>query len=67
MITLVQDVEDSLVNLIRIAGTQMLSLQRQRPKQEKGGLDGPAVPGVIVQGAVSSQDEVDDLLSSLGF
>tara|TARA_R110002074_G_scaffold228259_2_gene400004 strand:- start:213125 stop:213868 length:744 start_codon:yes stop_codon:yes gene_type:complete len=68
VITLVQDVEDSLVNLIRIAGTQnAVAPETETKARKKGGLDGPAVPGVIVQGAVSSQDEVDDLLSSLGF
>jgi chemotaxis protein CheZ len=66
VITLVQDVENSLVDLIRLAGTQSTTSEESK-KETKGVLDGPAVPGVIVQGAVSSQDEVDDLLSSLGF
>jgi len=40
---------------------------RIEEKQEKSKLEGPAVPGIVVEGAVNSQDEVDDLLSSLGF
>ena len=70
MITLVQDVEHSLVDLIRLAGTQnAVAPETETKAGKKGGfgLEGPAVPGVTVQGAVSSQDEVDDLLSSLGF
>lgn len=66
VITLVQDVEDSLVDLIRLAGTQNAASE-VNSKKKKAELDGPAVPGVVVEGAVNSQDEVDDLLSSLGF
>tara|TARA_R110002096_G_scaffold268308_16_gene462109 strand:- start:5478 stop:6242 length:765 start_codon:yes stop_codon:yes gene_type:complete len=66
VITLVQDVENSLVDLIRIAGTPQPKVAESKA-QEKGQLDGPLVPGIDVQGAVNSQDEVDDLLSSLGF
>lgn len=66
VITLVQDVEDSLVDLIRIAGMQT---DEEKEPQTKAAseLEGPAVPGVKVEGAISSQDDVDDLLSSLGF
>ena len=66
VITLVQDVENSLVDLRRIAGTPQPKVAESKA-QEKGQLDGPLVPGIDVQGAVNSQDEVDDLLSSLGF
>ncbi|MBQ0724551.1 MAG: protein phosphatase CheZ [Cycloclasticus sp.] len=66
VITLVQDVENSLVDLIRIAGAPQPKVAEDKP-QVKGQLDGPLVPGIDVQGAVNSQDEVDDLLSSLGF
>jgi len=65
VIALVQNVEESLVDLVRIAGPQEPASTDK--KEEKGKLEGPAVPGVIVEGAVNSQDEVDDLLSSLGF
>lgn len=65
VIGLVQNVEDSLVDLVRIAGAQ--EVLPHEPKSNKGMLDGPAVPGIVVEGAVNSQDDVDDLLSSLGF
>jgi chemotaxis protein CheZ len=65
VINLVQEVENSLVNLVRLAGS------REQPAAPRSAgdsrLEGPAVPGVDTAGAVSGQDEVDDLLSSLGF
>jgi len=75
VITLVQEVEDNLVDLVRLSGGV-----ENEPKAEikaagkvKENADmmqgvGPAVPGVQAGGeSVSGQDEVDDLLSSLGF
>jgi len=66
VITLVQSVEDSLVDLVRISGSPEEGDSSSK-KAEKGVLEGPVVPGVVVEGSVNSQDEVDDLLSSLGF
>ncbi len=66
VITLVSDLEDGLVNLIRISG----GVSEDSAKEEKSNpnkLDGPQVPGLESDTAVSGQDEVDDLLSSLGF
>lgn len=70
VIDLVQQTEDSLIELIR------LSSQRSRVQRDpaSGRADrlgeiaaaGPPVPG-LEQAAVASQDEVDDLLSSFGF
>jgi chemotaxis protein CheZ len=66
VIGLVQEVQDSLVNMIRISGGTAVRTAARRP----GGIDaeGPQVladaGGVAV---VKGQDEVDDLLSSLGF
>ena len=69
VITLVQEVEESLVGLIRITGQKMQ--QVQQPQEEMRVPDitatGPAVPGVDKGDVVSGQDDVDDLLSSLGF
>ncbi|MBL4744095.1 MAG: protein phosphatase CheZ [Cycloclasticus sp.] len=65
VIGLVQNVEDSLVELVKFSGP--VETGSAINKEEKGKLEGPAVPGVVVEGAVNSQDEVDDLLSSLGF
>jgi len=72
VITLVQEVEDNLVELIRLSGGARV--ERAAATPEKGpetdvmrGV-GPLIPGVDAGGgAVSGQDEVDDLLSSLGF
>jgi len=66
VIALVQNVEESLVDLIRIAGSHEEAASTKK-EEEKGVLEGPAVPGIVIDGAVNSQDEVDDLLSSLGF
>lgn len=73
VIELVGDVEDSLVNMIKIAGTGTntgtAGSNKAVGKKEKSGteLEGPQVPGMASSDAVSGQDEVDDLLSSLGF
>ncbi|MFO8024585.1 protein phosphatase CheZ [Thiohalophilus sp.] len=66
VIKLVEEVEDNLVELIKLAGLPEHEEQRQKQDGEK--LAGPVVPGVDDTGdSVSGQDEVDDLLSSLGF
>lgn len=69
VITLVQEVEDKLVGLIRISGQERL----QKPADSEAaqaammrGL-GPQVPGTASVDTVSGQDDVDELLSSLGF
>lgn len=62
VITLVGEVEDNLVNLIKLTG------EPGSTKEESStSLDGPPVPGLAHKDTVSGQDEVDDLLSSLGF
>ncbi len=65
VITLVQDVEQRLIQLIRISGqnSEKDSVKTDRIAKEMG----PAVPGVEHGNVVSGQDDVDDLLSSLGF
>lgn len=74
VIALVQEVEDGLVKLVRISG-QRISAQPSADKDDEAAEriqdsdrrgHGPAIPGQsddVVQG----QDDVDDLLSSLGF
>jgi chemotaxis protein CheZ len=72
VIELVQEVETQLVNLIRGVGAYMsktdnvLAHDTEQASLPVNGL-GPVVPGVDQNNVVSSQDEVDDLLSSLGF
>jgi chemotaxis protein CheZ len=71
VINLVGDVEDSLVEIIKIGGNRLSKSSPQKKEEEKKeeavALDGPQVPGLESTTAVSGQDEVDDLLSSLGF
>lgn len=66
VIALVNDVEGKLVELVRLSG--------HRPKADADGgarrdtaAQGPVVPGVDKGDVVNGQDDVDDLLSSLGF
>lgn len=69
VITMVHEVEESLVGLIRITTGQ--KTQPVQQQEEPRGPDieacGPAVPGVDTGDRVSGQDDVDALLSSLGF
>jgi chemotaxis protein CheZ len=76
VITLVQEVEDNMVELIRLSGgvRQEQKLLHEEPASAPEAAQnvmrgvGPQVPGVGDGSAtVSGQDEVDDLLSSLGF
>lgn len=71
VIGLVQEVEDGLVELVRISGHRIAEeAPESAGKADEQEADrrgrGPAVPGQDGD-VVSGQDEVDDLLSSLGF
>ncbi len=69
VINLVQEVEDSLVELVRISGARFAEEKGKpadSPPEDITKGHGPAVPGRD-SGVVAGQDEVDDLLSSLGF
>lgn len=64
VISLVTDVEDNLVNLIKITGGQKI----EGNLEDKDILEGPILPEQKKDKTyVAGQDEVDDLLSSLGF
>jgi len=71
VITLVTEVEDNLVELIRLSGDAEAGMQNSGDAEKTEDIMqgiGPQVPGVSDDGgSVSGQDEVDDLLSSLGF
>jgi chemotaxis protein CheZ len=75
VIALVGDLEEKLVELLRISGRQQLAENKGRPGDKSSSkpadssltAEGPAVPGVDENDVVAGQDEVDDLLSSLGF
>lgn len=75
VITLVSEVEKSLVELVRLgSGLSVPAAVEKNEQSEKSktasngaDLDGPQVPGLESDTIVQSQDDVDDLLSSLGF
>lgn len=75
VIGLISEVESELVNLMRIAGevetvtglTEKNSISTQRKKKNQYEGDGPQIHADQKSNVVSSQDDVDDLLSSLGF
>lgn len=70
VITLVQEVEDSLVGLVRITGKKSLEEINKEEKKPEKDIEavGPQVPGLKRESeVVNGQDDVDDLLSSLGF
>ena len=65
VIKLVEDVESNLVQIIKITGG---SEDGNKGKKQEDKLAGPVVPGVNDGvDVVDGQDDVDDLLSSLGF
>lgn len=70
VIDLVQDVEQGLVGMIRLSGDRMISAGQKQAENRHNGY-GPAVPGVTDVEAqadvMKGQDDVDDLLSTLGF
>jgi len=69
VIELVEEVEGNLVDLVRLTGERLVKPHDTKEKIGKSGVEaeGPQVPGAGSKTAVSGQDEVDDLLSSLGF
>ncbi len=65
VITVVEEVEQNLVDLIKISG-QVPTDGANGAGDGRDKLEGPQIPGKN-KDAVSDQDEVDELLSSLGF
>lgn len=63
VITIVQEVEEGLVEIIRVCGQRMQIVEGELPRTEA---EGPQIDPRRA-GVVANQDEVDDLLSSLGF
>ena len=71
---LIGDVERDLVDLVRIAGQveEITGLELEADKVDKvagsgAEAEGPQIHAKVREDVVSGQDEVDDLLSSLGF
>lgn len=70
VIDLVKEVEDSLIHLLTVFGaSQDLSPKAEEPKAEMDAsmAEGPIIDTESRDDVVSGQDDVDDLLSSLGF
>lgn len=73
VIKMVQEIEDSLVEFFKLStrrgGAADSDEEKAQVKKERKEtkLEGPQIPGMESSDAVSGQDEVDDLLSSLGF
>lgn len=68
VIKLVRDVEVMLVELVRLSGARKnhSETSKEEGRQQGTSVHGPIVPGVDKVEGVANQDEVDDLLSSLG-
>jgi chemotaxis protein CheZ len=66
VITLVTDVEDNLVQLIKMFGSTDDYEKAQQEEVKVTGAEGPVVD-TDREDVLTSQDDVDDLLSSLGF
>jgi chemotaxis protein CheZ len=72
VIDLVREVEDSLINMLTafgISGGDDVDHEQQEKKPKTGDnlVEGPIVNAEMRDDVVSDQDDVDDLLSSLGF
>lgn len=63
---MVQDVEHSLVAILKI-NSHHINNNKQNEVLENNNAYGPVVPGVTKGEVMKNQDEVDDLLSTLGF
>ncbi|HEC16940.1 MAG TPA: protein phosphatase CheZ [Sedimenticola sp.] len=62
VIGLVRDVEEKLVRLVAISGASRKPVEKKAVE-----LEGPAVPNIEQGDMIDNQNDVDDLLSSLGF
>lgn len=67
VIDLVNDVEGKLVELVRLSGNRAKPEGENKVASKDTVAQGPVVPGVDKGDMVNDQDDVDDLLSSLGF
>lgn len=68
VIELVKEVEDSLIHLLTVFGEPSKeSVNEVKAAVDNNGAEGPIIDAENREDAVSNQDEVDDLLSSLGF
>ncbi len=67
VINLVNEIEGNLVELIKIQGGHYKREDKTNKNTSETTLDGPQVPGKESDDVMKGQDDVDDLLASLGF
>ena len=67
VINLVEEVEDNLVRLIKVSGQPIEHKQKDNKPVDPIKAEGPQIDAKNNPNVVNDQDEVDDLLSSLGF
>ncbi|WP_432453606.1 MULTISPECIES: protein phosphatase CheZ [unclassified Agarivorans] len=68
VITLVQEVEENLVEMLTLFGTDMVDVAPGQDDKKSGvEAEGPIINKEQRDDVVNDQDDVDDLLSSLGF
>lgn len=67
VIDLVREVEESLINMLTVFGITEDKIEQAQPKVGDNLVEGPIVNAKERDDVVESQDDVDDLLSSLGF
>lgn len=70
VIVLVKEVEDSLVNMLTMFGDTEVGEKTKKAKKKKPDkveAEGPIIDAANRDDVVTGQDDVDDLLSSLGF
>ncbi|MDN3697862.1 MULTISPECIES: protein phosphatase CheZ [Vibrio] len=67
VITLVAEVEGRLVEILTVFGTSPTTEEPNKEKKSSTEAEGPILNPEEREDAVASQDDVDDLLSSLGF
>ena len=68
VIQLVEDVEKNLIELLKLFGEEQKSQAKQNVKAvDKSAAEGPVINPEQRDDVVENQDDVDDLLSSLGF
>jgi chemotaxis protein CheZ len=68
VIDLVQDIESKLVVILKVCSKEeALAPKKQKPKEKDITAEGPIVNAELRSDVMHGQDDVDDLLSSLGF
>jgi chemotaxis protein CheZ len=67
VISLVEEVENNLVSLVKVAGKHVAHSPQEEKEKDPIKAEGPQINQQDNKNVVNDQDDVDDLLSSLGF